>query len=64
MSNIRQLPPLDPDALAADVERFRRNLGSMIEHGKLMAKMKRAWYLAYVAEGFTPKEALDLIRGA
>lgn len=64
MSNIRQLPTPDTDALAADVEKFRRALPYLMENAKLLAKLRRATYSAYIAEGFTPREALELIRQA
>lgn len=56
------LHPLAPDKLAGDVEEFRRKLPTVIEHTKLMAKLHRAAYLAYLDEGFTAQQAMDLVK--
>lgn len=56
------VPGLEPDSMSAGVEEFRRKLATMIEHRKLMAKLQHAAYVAYLAEGFTAKQAMDLVK--
>lgn len=50
------------DAVKASVEESRRNLPAMLEHAKTMAQLRRAYYLAYVEEGFTEAQALELCK--
>lgn len=52
----------EPDALAAAVQEFARKLPTMIEHQRLVAKLQRSAYLAYLDEGFTAAQALDLAK--
>jgi hypothetical protein len=52
-----------PDAkneFAAAGENLRRHLDDLIENQRTIAKIRRAGYLAYIAEGFTEAQALDL----
>lgn len=53
-----------PDELKGSIEKLRRILPDLIEHTKLVAKVKRAAYAAYIEEGFTPQEALELCKGS
>lgn len=53
-----ELPKRD-DAQAA-LAQFARMIPAMLEHVQLQAKVRRAAYLALVAEGFTEAQALDL----
>jgi hypothetical protein len=46
--------------IAAAGDSIRRNLEELIENQKTIAKLRRAAYLAYVAEGFTEVQALEL----
>lgn len=63
--NDHEMPPQlvqlgTKDELAGVIEKLRRNLENQIELGRLLAKVRRANYLAYVAEGFTDQQALEL----
>lgn len=49
-----------PDKLRASLEEIRRNLPVAIEAAELMARVRRANYLALLREGFTEAQALDL----
>jgi hypothetical protein len=49
-----------PDPMQVTTEAFRRELPFLIERAALMAQMRRAYYLAYMKEGFTAEEALKL----
>lgn len=51
-----------PDKLAADVAELRDLLPARIEYQKVMAKLQREAYLAYIDAGFTPKQALELVK--
>lgn len=63
MDNIRQIPT-KPDEFAAAIEGMRRNLDNFIEHAKLTAAIKRAYFDALVKEGFTPEQALELTKAS
>jgi hypothetical protein len=60
---IQQVPNLEQDSLKGEVEKLRRVLPLLIENNKLVAKMRRAAYEAYIAEGFTEAQALQLCKG-
>ncbi len=57
------LPKVEGDKLAGAVDEFRRKLPAMIEHHKLVARLQRAAYVNYLAEGFTEAQALELAKG-
>jgi len=38
----------------------RRQLAAIVENATTLAKIRRANYLAYIAEGFEPMQALEL----
>lgn len=57
------LPRVESDKLSGAVDEFRRKLPAMIEHHKLVARLQRAAYVQYLAEGFTEDQALELIKG-
>jgi hypothetical protein len=56
------LPPTPNDFRAA-IEQVKRHLEDHLEFIKLDAKLRRAKYDAYIEVGFTPEQALLLIRG-
>ena len=58
---IHQLPT-KPDAILAAGEELRRKLPALIENATMIAKLKRAHYNAYLKEGFTPEQAIELIK--
>lgn len=57
---IRLLPQREADEAVAAVEALKRELPTLMEHAKSIAKLRRAAYLAHIDEGFTPQEALVL----
>jgi hypothetical protein len=52
--------PDQKNEVAAAGDHIRRHLEELIENQKTIAKIRRAAFLAYVAEGFTEAQALDL----
>jgi len=54
--------PAKPDEIRAAVESLKRNAEAFIEMGVVMARIRRAHFSAYIAEGFTPAEALELCK--
>lgn len=62
MSNVTSLD-IKPDDRKALIERLRRDLQDQIELDRLVAKFKRSQFEAYVAEGFTPDQAIKRIIG-
>lgn len=58
--HVIELGAKNPLQIAVDDLRARMPL--MLEHAALMAKIRRASYLAHLAEGFTEAQALDLCK--
>lgn len=52
--------PSQKNEVAAAGESIRRNLDDLIENQRTLAKLRRAAYLAYLDEGFTETQALEL----
>jgi len=51
-----------PEQMKKLLSESREMLPLMVELAYIEAKQKRAMYLAYVAEGFTEQQAIDLCR--
>lgn len=49
-----------PTAMERSVEELRRALPMMMEAAESVAKMRRIAYLAYLREGFTEIQSLEL----
>jgi len=49
-----------PTEIEAAGESLRRNEAAMVENAKIVARLRRASYLAYRDAGFTAEEALTL----
>lgn len=56
--NLVDLP--ERNEVRAVGDRARRELEAIIENVRVIAKIRRAVFLAYVAEGFTVEQALQL----
>lgn len=52
----------EPDKLAAAVAELRRLMPARVEYHRIMARMQREAFEAYVAEGFTETQALELVK--
>ena len=50
----------DKNEMRAAIEELKRTLPDMIEHTKIVAKIRKANYDAHIEEGFTPEQALTL----
>lgn len=57
------LPNIEKNAMRGHVEQLKRCIPEQIEAAQLMAKIRRAQYLALVAEGFTEAQALEICKG-
>jgi hypothetical protein len=54
---------LEPrDDLKGAISNTRRNLPALFEHVQMQAKLRRVAYLAYLEEGFTEAQALELCK--
>ena len=51
------------DKLKAALDTLAANVPFVIEMHKISAKVKREAYLAYIKEGFTEEQALELTKG-
>jgi hypothetical protein len=58
-ATLLQLPG-QKNEIAAAGDSIRRHLDDLIENQRTIAKIRRAAYLFYVAEGFTEAQALEL----
>lgn len=59
-SNIKELK-FEKDASMASIEAAKRNLENINEMVKIMAKIRKQQYDAYVAEGFTASQAMEMV---
>lgn len=59
---LRSLGPGETSELAAAVEALKRNRDLIIAHHRELAAIQRQAYLAYVREGFTTTQAMDLVK--
>lgn len=60
---IKQVNIGDKDERKAEIEKFKREMGYMVELTKEVAKLRFAEYKAYVDAGFTEEQSLKLITG-
>lgn len=60
--NVRVLTREETSALAAAVEQMKRDRDLIIAHHRELAAIQRQAYLAYTREGFTPAQALELVK--
>lgn len=58
--NVIDLNIQPTDQLKATVELMKRCLETWTEYGQQLARIRRAHYDAYIAEGFTQEQALIL----
>ncbi len=54
------VPMIPKNNLAASVDSLKRNLDVFIENQQMLAKIRRASFLALVEAGFTEAQALEL----
>lgn len=59
---VTEIPNTERDKLVAQVEQLKRTMPIMLEYAALNAQLKRAQYLAFVQQGFTPSQALELCK--
>lgn len=52
----------DKDKAVAAVEQLKRSLPLVVEYQVAISKIIRARYMALIAEGFTPSEALTIVK--
>lgn len=52
--------PKKPDEIAAAAENFKRNIETLLDHQRTLARLRRAAYLALIEAGFEEKQALEL----
>lgn len=63
MSNkVKLLPNNDKDEMVAACEAMKRQLPVMIEYAATIAKLRKAYFDAHLAEGFSAEQALELCK--
>jgi len=50
------------DKMKAGLEEMKRGLSTWLEYNQLIAKIRRSAYDAYIKEGFTSEQALELCK--
>lgn len=63
-AKITDLPLTERDAMIAAIEQLKRNAQFLCDYGKQLARIRKAHYDAYIAEGFTPEQSLILCQKA
>lgn len=61
MSNIRELPPLQ-NPLAGATDKMNRDMPTLASAFAAIAQARKAYYDAHVEAGFTPDQAMDMVR--
>ena len=51
-----------PDKMTEAVEAMKRSMDATLDYQILVAKIRRKAYLAHIDEGFTPEQALELVK--
>jgi hypothetical protein len=59
-SPVSVLPPSERSGFAKRVEEIKRDMDYQLEFVVVQARVRRKAYLAYIDEGFTPAQALEL----
>lgn len=60
--NVHLLPPAQLSKLEEAVETMRRNETALIEYHRILARVHREAYLAYLKAGFTESQAIELTK--
>lgn len=61
MSNIRELPPVQ-NPLAGATDKMNRDMPTLTGAFAAIAQARKAYYDAHVEAGFTPEQAMDMVR--
>lgn len=61
MSNIREIP-LAQNPLAGAADKMARDLPTLATAFAAIAQARKAYYDAHVIAGFTPEQALDMLK--
>ena len=62
MSNIREIP-LVQNPLAGAADKMERDMPTLSSAFAAIAKARKAYYDAHIDAGFTPDQAMELVRG-
>lgn len=61
--NIKEIPNTERDQLLAGLAQLSRVWSAIVERADEIAAARKAMFDAYVRQGFTESQALDLCRG-
>ncbi len=62
MRNIREIPNV-PNPLVGAADRMNRDMPTLATAFAAIAQARKAYYDAHVAAGFSPEQAMELVRG-
>lgn len=54
--------PGKPDEFLGALDALKREVPGLMEYAKIVAQLRFAAYRAYIEEGFTPEQALELCK--
>jgi|GEM_PF-2057140 len=60
--NIIDLPNIERDQMKGSFEEMARTLHMLMEHAPSIANAKRAFFEAYLAQGFSEAQAVELCK--
>lgn len=61
MSNIREIPTVQ-NPLAGAADKMARDMPTLATAFAAIAQARKAYYDAHVAAGFTPEQAMEMVR--
>ena len=58
--SVQPVATIPKDDMRAEIEKMKRAVPILMEYAELIAQIRKAGYDAYIKQGFTPEQALQL----